>query len=48
MSIHAIRSATPEDLPALTDIYNRYVANTAITFDLHPLTVDERAGQPMK
>jgi phosphinothricin acetyltransferase len=42
MSIHAIRSATPEDLPALTDIYNHYVVNTAITFDLHPLTVDER------
>ena len=37
-----IRAATIEDLPALTDIYNHYVIHTAITFDLHPLTVEQR------
>ena len=35
----AIRPATLEDLPALTDIYNYYAVNTAITFDVQPLTV---------
>jgi phosphinothricin acetyltransferase len=38
----AIRPATLEDLPALTNIYNYYVVNTAITFDVQPLTVSER------
>jgi phosphinothricin acetyltransferase len=37
-----IRSATLEDLPALTDIYNHYVVNTSITFDVRPLSVEER------
>jgi len=37
-----VRPATESDLPALTEIYNHYVANTPITFDLHPFTVDER------
>ena len=37
-----IRAATPDDLQALTDIYNYYVLNTTITFDLHPLTTEER------
>lgn len=37
-----VRSATEDDLPALTDIYNHYVVNTPITFDLQPFTVDER------
>ena len=37
-----VRPATEDDLPALTDIYNHYVVNTPITFDLRPLTVDER------
>jgi len=39
-----VRPATEDDLPALTDLYNYYVINTAITFDLRPLTVDERRG----
>src|SRR6185503_3237859 len=30
------------DLPALTDIYNHYIVNTPITFDLHPFTVEAR------
>lgn len=37
-----IRPAIADDLPALTDIYNYYVVNTAVTFDLRPLTADER------
>ena len=39
---HSIRSATLDDLEALTDIYNYYIVNTAITFDLHPITGAER------
>jgi phosphinothricin acetyltransferase len=30
------------DLPALTDIYNHYVRETAVTFDVTPLTTSER------
>jgi phosphinothricin acetyltransferase len=37
-----LRPATLDDLPALTDIYNYYVVNTTITFDLHPFTAAER------
>ena len=37
-----VRPATPGDLQALTDIYNYYVVNTTITFDLHPFTATER------
>jgi phosphinothricin acetyltransferase len=42
MSRHVIRAATLTDLPALTDIYNHYIAHTAITFDLRPFAVEER------
>lgn len=42
MSIYRVRSATLDDLQALTDIYNHYVINTAITFDLRPFTAEER------
>lgn len=38
-----IRPALPTDLPRLTEIYNYYVINTAITFDLEPHTVERRA-----
>jgi len=31
------------DLPRLTEIYNHYIVNTPITFDLKPVTVEERA-----
>jgi 2-haloacid dehalogenase len=37
-----VRAAAPADLPALTEIYNRYVTETAATFDIAPLTVEER------
>jgi phosphinothricin acetyltransferase len=37
-----IRSATLSDLPALTEIYNHYIAHTTITFDLQPFEPDDR------
>jgi len=37
-----IRPAARADLTRLTEIYNFYVINTAITFDLAPLTAEER------
>ena len=40
----AIRPATRDDLPRLTEIYNHYVIHTPITFDLEPYTVELRAA----
>lgn len=37
-----IRPARLSDLPALTDLYNHYIVETPITFDLQPWTPDER------
>ena len=37
-----IRTATIEDLPRLTEIYNHYVTDTPITFDTEPFTVEQR------
>lgn len=37
-----IRAATIEDLAGITDIYNYYVRETAITFDLEPFAIAER------
>jgi phosphinothricin acetyltransferase len=37
-----VREGVEADLPALTEIYNHYVVNTAITFDVRPFTADER------
>jgi len=37
-----IRPATRDDLPRLTEIYNYYLINTPITFDLEPVTVEQR------
>ncbi|OKJ99633.1 GCN5 family acetyltransferase [Streptomyces sp. CB03234] len=37
-----VRPGTEGDLTALTDIYNHYVRETAITFDTVPLTPAER------
>jgi phosphinothricin acetyltransferase len=39
----AVRPGRDQDLPALTDLYNHYVVNTAITFDIEPFTMAERA-----
>jgi phosphinothricin acetyltransferase len=38
-----IRAAQLADLPRLTEIYNFYVVNTPVTFDLEPYTVEARA-----
>jgi phosphinothricin acetyltransferase len=37
-----IRSATRADLPRLTEIYNYYVINTPVTFDVEPYAVERR------
>ena len=37
-----IRPAVRSDLPRLTEIYNHYVVNTPITFDIQPWQVEER------
>jgi phosphinothricin acetyltransferase len=37
-----IRPAVAGDLAALVDLYNHYIVHTPITFDLQPMTVDER------
>jgi phosphinothricin acetyltransferase len=37
-----IRMAQEKDLPALTDLYNYYIKNTAITFDLELYSVQQR------
>jgi len=42
MTDTTIRRAAPADLPALLDIYNHYVLNTPITFDIEPRTWDQR------
>lgn len=38
----AIRAAVRNDVPRLTDIYNHYVVNTPVTFDVEPYTVEKR------
>ncbi len=43
MAAVKIRPAMRDDLPRLTEIYNYYVINTPITFDLEPVTVESRA-----
>ncbi len=42
MTDAVVRAARPADLEALTAIYNHYIVNTAITFDLEPFTLDQR------
>jgi phosphinothricin acetyltransferase len=37
-----IRAAERRDLPRLTEIYNYYVINTPVTFDVEPYTVERR------
>lgn len=44
MSETKIRAAAPVDLPRVTEIYNHYVVNTPITFDIKPYTVERRAA----
>jgi phosphinothricin acetyltransferase len=42
MSGVRIRRGEARDLEPLTELYNHYVRETAITFDLTPFTLDER------
>ena len=42
MATVTIRPATEADLARLTEIYNYYIINTPITFDLEPFSVEER------
>ncbi len=37
-----IRSAREDDLPRLTEIYNHYIRQTAITFEIEPYTIEGR------
>lgn len=37
-----IRSALPEDLPAIEALYNHYILSSPATFDLEPYSADER------
>ena len=39
----SIRRATPADAAAVADIYNWYVANTTITFEVEPVPASEMA-----
>jgi phosphinothricin acetyltransferase len=38
----AIRSGKAADIPRITEIYNHYVANTAISFDIEPWSTEKR------
>ncbi|OGO07895.1 MAG: GNAT family N-acetyltransferase [Chloroflexi bacterium RBG_13_57_8] len=38
----AIRPATPDDLRAITDIYNQAILNTTSTFDTNPKTLKQQ------
>ena len=42
MSDVVVRHANPADLPALLAIYNYYIVNTPITFDIEPRTLAQR------
>jgi len=39
-----VRPANRADLPRLIEIYNYYVINTPVTFDIEPYTVERRAA----
>jgi phosphinothricin acetyltransferase len=38
-----IRPARADDLEALNDLYNHYVCNSHVTFDIEPITMKQRA-----
>src|SRR5215813_14027156 len=42
MSTITVRRATRADLAQITSIYNHYVLNTPVTFDIEPLTPQQR------
>ena len=42
MSAIEVRAAKRADVPRLTEIYNHYVLNTPVTFDVEPYTIERR------
>jgi phosphinothricin acetyltransferase len=42
MSGIQVREAIETDVPRLTEIYNHYIVNTPVTFDIEPYTVERR------
>lgn len=38
-SLAVIRSLTPDDAQSIAEIYNHYVINTAVTFELEPVSI---------
>lgn len=42
MSSIEVRHATPEDLPAILDIYNEVIANSTAVYSVAPTTLEER------
>ena len=44
MSEVVVRPARRGDLARITEIYNHYVVNTPITFDIEPFTVEQRVS----
>ena len=43
MGALSIRAARPGDLSAINDIYNHYVVHSTTTYDVVPITAEERA-----
>lgn len=39
----SVRRATIADLPAITALYNRFVVETIVNFDIDPFTLEQRA-----
>jgi len=37
-----IRDAVADDIPALQEIYNHYILNTTVTFDIEPVSLENR------
>jgi phosphinothricin acetyltransferase len=37
-----VRPAREEDLPAINELYNHYIAHTPITFDIEPWSLEQR------
>lgn len=42
MAAISVRPAVLDDLPALTAIYNHYIVNTTVTFDVQPFEPEQR------
>lgn len=40
-----VRAGHTDDLPALTELYNHYVRQSPVTFDVEPWTVEQRREQ---